>query len=136
VEPALHAQLRGFFAALPPRVLAVYVFGSEARGTAGAASDLDVALLFDSPPVPGLLGDALSIEGELERHIGRRVEIITLNTAPVDLVHRVFRDGVLVLDRDPRKRIRFEVAKRNEFFDLQPVLQEYRRAARPRSQAR
>jgi hypothetical protein len=52
-----------------------------------------------------------------------------LNTAPVSLVHRVLRDGVLVLDRAPSARIRFEVRARNEFFDLQPILARYRRRA-------
>jgi hypothetical protein len=50
-----------------------------------------------------------------------------LNTAPPDLVHRVLRDGVLVLERDASARIRFEVRARNEYFDLRPRLDEYRR---------
>jgi hypothetical protein len=45
--------------------------------------------------------------------------------------HGVRRDGVLLLDRDPSARIRFEVRERNEFFDLQPVLARYRRRPLP-----
>lgn len=51
----------------------------------------------------------------------------TLNGAPADLVHRVLRDGVLVHEADRSGRIRFEVAKRNEYFDLLPILRRYRR---------
>jgi len=50
-----------------------------------------------------------------------------MNRAPADLRVRVLRDGVLLADRDPPLRIRFEVQTRNEWFDLQPILREYRR---------
>ncbi len=45
----------------------------------------------------------------------------------------MLRDGILVVDRDPSRRIEFEVRRRNEYFDLLPVLREYRRAAGGRS---
>jgi hypothetical protein len=45
----------------------------------------------------------------------------------VDLVHRVLRDGVLLLERDRSARIRFEVRARNDYFDLLPHLRRYRR---------
>ena len=59
--------------------------------------------------------------------MGRPVEVVVLNTAPADLVHRVLRDGILVLDRDRPARIRFEVQSRNEYFDLAPLRRLYRR---------
>jgi hypothetical protein len=57
--------------------------------------------------------------------------VVVLNSAPADLVHRVLRDGQLLLDRDRSRRIRFEVKARNEYFDLQPVLARYRAARSP-----
>ena len=65
--------------------------------------------------------------------LGLPVQLVALNRAPVDLVHRVLRDGKLIVDRDRGRRIRFEVKARNEFFDLQPVLARYRA---PRDEAR
>jgi hypothetical protein len=44
--------------------------------------------------------------------------------------------AVSLLDRDPSFRIRFEIRARHEFFDIQPVLDRYRRQRRdkvPRS---
>src|SRR5262245_66526070 len=76
---------------------------------------------------------SLDLEADFERVLGLPVEIVVLNHAPVDLIHRVLRDGVLLLDRDTARRIHFEVKARNEFFDLQPVLARYRAA---RSSAR
>lgn len=125
---AIVRALQDHFAADPSdAAAAAYLFGSVARGEAGAASDVDVAVLFRSEPPAGLASLALPLEGELERRIGRRVQLIVLNRAPVDLVHRVLRDGVLVFDGDPSARIRFEVRARNEYFDLLPVLRRYRR---------
>ena len=49
-----------------------------------------------------------------------------LNRAPADLVHRVLRDGKLVLDRAPAARVRFEVRSRAEYFDLAPLRALYR----------
>ena len=71
----------------------------------------------------------LGYEGDLERELGRAVQLVVLNDAPSDLVHRVLRDRRLLLDRDRVARLRFEVRSRNEYFDLLPVLQRYREAA-------
>lgn len=43
-------RLRRHFAERPGEVKAAYVFGSEARGTAGADSDVDVAVLLGRRP--------------------------------------------------------------------------------------
>jgi hypothetical protein len=55
------------------------------------------------------------------------VQLIVMNSAPVDLVHRILRDGVLLVEHDKSARIAFEVRARNDFFDLLPALQQYRR---------
>ncbi len=53
---------------------------------------------------------------------------MVLNRAPADLIHRVLRDGVLVIDRDRQRRIEFEIKARNEYFDLEPIRTRYRHA--------
>lgn len=115
---------------LAPRgdVAAAWVFGSIARGTARASSDVDVAVLFREPPTATLDAPPLAVEGDLERILARPVQIVSLHDAPADLVHRVLRDGVLVADRDRSARIGFEVRARNEYFDLEPVRRLYRAA--------
>lgn len=123
---ALEATLREFFAHAPPEIIAAYLYGSRARGTATDQTDIDVALLYVEPPPRSLDGLPLDLEADLERMLGVPVQAIALNGAPVDLVHRVLRDGKLVLDRDRSRRIRFEVTARNEYFDLQPFLERYR----------
>ena len=129
VTPDPRRQLAEFFAADSHGTVAVYLFGSIARGEATDASDVDVAVLFDKAPESTLSGAALTLEGDIERRLGRPVDLLNLNRAPSDLVHRVLRDGVIVFDGDRSRRLRFEVDKRNEFFDMEPVRRRYRQRA-------
>jgi len=114
-------------------ILAAYLFGSEARGEAGPGSDVDVAVLYAEAPPGALDSPPRRLERELERLLGRTVEVVALNTAPPDLVHRVLRDGRLLLEEDRSARIRFEVRARNEYFDLEPLRRLYRRRERAAS---
>jgi len=131
VDDAIEGALRAFFAEDPHGALAVYLFGSVARGESRPASDVDVAVLFVEPPPATLDSPQFVIEGALERALGRSVQVISLNRASSDLVHRVLRDGRLVLDRDRAARIRFEVRSRNEYFDMAPIRALYRRHPPP-----
>jgi predicted nucleotidyltransferase len=126
-EPALAETLRSVLVSADPEVLAVYLYGSQARGGARAQSDVDLGLLLAKPPAATLKSVARDLEGTLEQVLHRPVQAVVLNGAPADLVHRVLRDGVLLLDRDRAARIRFEVQSRNEYFDLAPVRRLYRR---------
>jgi predicted nucleotidyltransferase len=123
IEPRLRTAL----STVDGSVVAAYLFGSVARGSANDASDVDVGILLREAPSGRLNDLPLSLEGEIERELGRIVQVVVLNNAPPDLVHRVMRDGRLLLDRDPSARIRFEVRLRGLYFDLLPVLNRYRR---------
>jgi uncharacterized protein len=125
--PSVLQKVRAVLETSAPDVLAVYLYGSRARGTAKAGSDLDLALLLAAPPPSTLRSVAREIEDVVERALRTPVEAVVLNRAPADLVHRVLRDGILVLDRDRAARLRFEVRARNEYFDLAPLRRLYRR---------
>jgi predicted nucleotidyltransferase len=124
---AIEARLRAFFDENPRGAVAVYLFGSVARGDAGPDSDVDVGILFAAEPPATLDAPQFALESELERRLGRPVQVVALNRASADLVHRVLRDGRLVLDRDRSARIRFEVRSRNEYFDMALIRRLYRR---------
>lgn len=108
-------------------IVAAYLYGSQARATAGPGSDIDLALLMRALPPRTLIGQPFALADDLGELTKHPVQIIVLNDAPVDLVHRVLRDGVLLVDRDPSARIQFEVSARNAYFDLKPFLDRYRR---------
>lgn len=126
LEP-LRQRLAAILASHAPGVVCAYLFGSLARGEERASSDLDIAALFRSDPPSTLAGLYLDLADALSESAGRPVDLVVLNRAPVDLVHRILRDGILLLDRDPSARIRFEVRARAEYLDLLPHLHRYRR---------
>ena len=110
-----------------PELCAAYLFGSVARGEARQDSDVDIGLLYQTPPDATLEGQPFLLAAELESLLGRPVDLVVMNTAPADLVHRVLRDGILLFQLNPSARIAFEVRARNEYFDLLPILRRYRR---------
>jgi predicted nucleotidyltransferase len=68
----VEGRLRRFFASDPRGALAVYLFGSVARGTARADSDVDVAVLLEEDPPRSLEGLPFPLEGALEDVLGAR----------------------------------------------------------------
>ena len=125
---AVITALERFFREHAPGAAAVYLFGSTARGEARAGSDLDVAVLWVQQPPHTLEGAGLRLEGELERALRLPVDLVVLNRAPLDLVHRVLRDGILAYEGDHNARVNFEVDRRRAYLDFKPVLDRYRRA--------
>jgi hypothetical protein len=126
VSAELERRLVDFFDTNAEDAAAVYLFGSAARGTPRTDSDVDVAILFREPPASTLDAQPFGLAADLERHMGQPVDVVVLNSAPVDLRIRVLRDGHLIIDRDKSRRIAFEVRTRNEAFDLEPILRRYR----------
>ena len=98
MDPAIRGRIEAYFASHADNIAAVYIFGSQARGDTTTASDIDLAVLFAEPPDATLAGPALTIEGQLERILGRPVDLLVLNSAPADVVHRVLRDGLVIFD--------------------------------------
>ncbi len=114
-----------------PGIAAVYLFGSVAKGMARAASDVDIGVLYRTVPESSLMAQPFGEEADLAERLARPVQVIAMNQAPADLVHRILRDGILVVERDKSQRIAFEVRARNEYFDLLPMLRQYRKRAQP-----
>jgi uncharacterized protein len=111
---------------------AVWLFGSVARGTATPRSDIDVAILKASCGGPSTRDDiTFDLADRLSRELENDVQVIDVERVPDDLVHRLLRDGLLVVDRDRSRRIAFEVRSRNRYFDMRPIWQRYRQPLRP-----
>jgi predicted nucleotidyltransferase len=116
-------------------IVAAWLFGSVARGAARRDSDVDVGILFREAPARTLagVGRVYRLEEDLAEATGLPVQIVSLHRAPVDLIVRVLREGKLLVDREPLRRIGFEVAARKELWDLEPYLRLYRGQAAARS---
>jgi hypothetical protein len=120
--PAVANRFRG-----DPRVVAVYLFGSFARGEEGPLSDLDVALLlrFDIPrqEVADLSAEYYDA---LCRILGtEEVSFVLLNGVPLAFGYEVVRSGKVLVDNDPDARHAFEVRIEDRFLDFKPVLDAY-----------
>jgi uncharacterized protein len=125
VDAALRRQIVDYFQRRTD-ALAVYLFGSTARREDRGGSDVDLAVLFAEAPPRTLDGPRFAIAAELEPIVGREIDLIVLNDAPVDLRMRILRDGDVLIDRDRAARIAFEVQTRNEYWDFEPALALYR----------
>lgn len=103
-------------------VLVAYLYGSYARDEARADSDVDIAVLLDrteAHPEHDLdLVDRLA--GRLERRVGAPVDpFLVLDTAPLRLVGRVLRDGVVLYSRDEPRRVAFETRMGPQALDYE-----------------
>jgi len=123
----LRATIAEVLAKRPEGIAAAWLFGSRATGRERPDSDVDVALLFTHDPPRTLDGLGFDIGAAIEEHVELPVDLVVLNRAPVELVHYVLRDGQLVYETDAAARVAFEVRARAEYFDLLPILEQYRR---------
>lgn len=78
-------------------VAAVYLFGSVARGDDTPRSDVDVGLFFGSFARDDLqrLEELEDIRADLETMLARTVDVIAVDRASPDFLHRMLRDGIV-----------------------------------------
>jgi predicted nucleotidyltransferase len=102
------------------RVAYALVFGSRGRGTAHAASDFDVAVgVAAGARFDGLELGALA--SRLEAAAGRAVDLVLLDEAPPALAYRVFRDGIVLVERDHAALSARKARAILEYLDFQPI---------------
>ncbi len=110
------STIRGVCDALPG-VAAVYLFGSRARGRTTAASDVDVAILFEPNQVP----DARRILDLQEDLAGRlhvpRVDVVVMNHINPILKYQIFRYGTCVAEKNVKQLRVFRVRSLTEYAD-------------------
>jgi predicted nucleotidyltransferase len=112
-----------------PGISALAVFGSRARGTERATSDLDVAVLPDTedPRARRRLQTDLAVAlADLSPE--GRVDVILLDEAPDLLRQRILETGRLVLCRDRRAWSDLRVRTMREYGDQEWFRRLYREA--------
>ena len=91
------------------RLSFAYLFGSQARGEATAASDLDIAIQCADADPGNRFTLKLDLNADLCRALGRNdVDILILNSAPILLQEEVVRHGILLYAHDPAALIEYE----------------------------
>lgn len=103
-----------------PRIHYVLVFGSSARGTAHASSDLDIAVGLGQGTRLGAL-DLGDLIARLEQASGRSVDVVVVDEAPPAVAYRIFRDGRLILEKNHRTLVEHKTRAILEYLDFRPV---------------
>jgi predicted nucleotidyltransferase len=85
------------------------VFGSRARGDARSDSDLDVGTWFPADPP-----HAWDIE------LPAGVDLVILNSAPLELAGRIALEGTVLFDDDPPARVHWVAVTRKIWLDERP----------------
>ncbi|HTT93355.1 MAG TPA: HepT-like ribonuclease domain-containing protein, partial [Solirubrobacterales bacterium] len=123
--PALDAAaIRRLAAALDrPELIAAFLIGSQARGTAGPLSDVDIAVIHAPTLAPQDLPDLrLSLAAAAGVALGTsEVDVVLLNGAPALMRHEALRDPVVLVDHDPQARIDFQVRALGDYLDTEPM---------------
>lgn len=115
-------------------VIAAMLIGSQAHGTPGPLSDVDIAVWHE----PGLdPAGRLQLQLKLARLAGEtlrtnEVDIVMLNQAPPLLRHRAVRDAKLLIERDPVARVRLDARALLDYLDTKPLRAEISRGLRKR----
>jgi predicted nucleotidyltransferase len=102
------------------RIAYALLFGSAARNSSHAGSDLDVAvgLVPDSSLSAGEVGALIA---DLERASGRTVDLAFLHEAPPALAYRIFRDGVVIIENDHRALAQRKARAVLDYLDFRPI---------------
>ena len=104
---------------------ALWLFGSEATGSAGPFSDIDLAGLFRTRPSAL---DLLEARGALGALLGRDVDLLDLQRVSPIVAMQVLRHGRLLVDANPRRRHQAVSATASRYEDLRIVRREAERA--------
>jgi predicted nucleotidyltransferase len=123
--PDLDARIEALAAAWAerPQLAAAYLFGSRARGTAQGRSDVDLAVVLAAGQgAQDRFRARLMLEQEAVRRLGTdAVDVLVLEDAPAVVAQRALRDGRLLFDRLPRRRVEVVEAALRRFLDQAPV---------------
>jgi predicted nucleotidyltransferase len=95
-------------------------FGSGGRGALGPQSDVDVAVEL-RPWASADLPSLGRLAARLESAVGRRVDLVLMESASPPLAYRVFRDGRLILERDHPALVRRKAQAILHYLDFKPV---------------
>jgi len=111
-----------------PEVLAVYAFGSVAKGKdrrcreLDLSSDLDLGVLLKfSVPDRKRWDWWERLYREIGSQVKQEVDVVILNGAPLGLVHEIFRTGRRVYEKPGRKFRREEAQLLSEALDFLPT---------------
>lgn len=115
-------------------ILVVYLFGSQAEGSATIRSDIDIGIVLKNPEK---LEDTRPIYNALYLELSRvfkptflrELDIVFLQKAPITLQYNAITYGRVVYEEDPILRADYEERVVNLYMDFKPILEYFDRVA-------
>jgi len=105
----LDQSINDFFKTGYERIVAVYLFGSQAGSGAGKAGDIDIGLLFEAGAVDSAGECVEDILVKLPRVLRRDVHPTVMNTAGEELLRQIFSKGRCVVVKDENQLANFKM---------------------------
>jgi len=99
-------------------VVAVYLFGSYARGRERSTSDVDIGFLLDDAALPEALEKRDRYMVDLSRLLRKDVHPVILNSAGEELMKQIFSSGICVIENHHQKHILFRAAMFSKIADF------------------
>jgi len=115
-------------------IIAIYLFGSYAKGKEKAKSDIDLAFIFDErfykeDPF-GALQEAELLSAQIGKTMHKAVDVVILNGSSLGFAYHAIRNGICLYESSTVDRILYEVALDNKYQDFMPFIKELREAKR------
>jgi predicted nucleotidyltransferase len=114
LDSMLH-RLGDIVRARVPDVIAIYAFGSRARGDALEGSDYDLAVLARTPLQPV---ERWKIQEDVAAVARANVDLVDLRRASTVLCIQVLKDGIVLVDAAPSERELFEASTLSTYARL------------------
>ena len=101
-------------------VLAVYLFGSYAKGTKSHfhLSDIDIGILFDKRDLDFINEKRNDYIVELARLLRKDIHPVILNSASEELMKQIFSKGKCIIINDSKKLSRFKMTMYSKICDF------------------
>lgn len=111
-------------------IIAIYLFGSLAKGKEKAKSDIDLAFVFNErfykeDPFRALQ-EAELLGAEISKNTHKAVDVVILNGASLSFAYYTIREGMFLYESSAVDRILYEVTLDNKYQDFMPFIKELR----------
>ena len=111
-----------------PDALAIYVYGSFARGEQWPSSDLDIAVLM---PPERRISDVLQLISHFAQSVHREIDLVDLRQAGDVLRREVLESGQALYQSDPQRVLAWEASALTRYGhyreEVRGILEDFRR---------